>query len=278
MFLQLFHVPSDLQFFIDIIPMQIAAERLARLGGGACDTFRLCSSRTKAVCLSRTVTTDRAQKGLDEDFPLARLLACDSDALGSLGRSYRVPRKMDFTSVSRHARIRGLVPDHGPGVPVCSLAQRLEGGSSSPVHSVRKCGWVLGCRRAIDSLLGLDTRTGLHHLPHHLPFARGHDCSFGDPSPRASTHHRDLRHSAVDACNSAACAAGTRVKSCPRISLVRSSDSHFPSLGNPGLFHEVFGECDFAGRSFLLYDSHRPGAQSVRSLDDRFFRSDQYGT
>ena len=43
LFLQLPVIPSQWQFLIDIIPMQIAAERLARLAGRDCDTFRLCS-------------------------------------------------------------------------------------------------------------------------------------------------------------------------------------------------------------------------------------------
>jgi fructoselysine-6-P-deglycase FrlB-like protein len=42
-FLQLPIIPSEWQFLIDIIPMQIAAERLARLAGRDCDSFRLCS-------------------------------------------------------------------------------------------------------------------------------------------------------------------------------------------------------------------------------------------
>jgi glutamine---fructose-6-phosphate transaminase (isomerizing) len=36
-------VPSDWQFLIDVIPVQLAAERLARLSGVDCDSFRLCS-------------------------------------------------------------------------------------------------------------------------------------------------------------------------------------------------------------------------------------------
>ena len=36
-------VPSALQFVIDVIPAQIAAERLAALRGEDCDSFRLCS-------------------------------------------------------------------------------------------------------------------------------------------------------------------------------------------------------------------------------------------
>jgi glucosamine--fructose-6-phosphate aminotransferase (isomerizing) len=43
LFLQLPVIPSEWQFLIDIIPMQIAAERLARLAGRDCDSFRLCS-------------------------------------------------------------------------------------------------------------------------------------------------------------------------------------------------------------------------------------------
>jgi glutamine---fructose-6-phosphate transaminase (isomerizing) len=40
---QLPGVPSDWQFLIDIIPAQLAAERLARRSGVDCDTFRYCS-------------------------------------------------------------------------------------------------------------------------------------------------------------------------------------------------------------------------------------------
>jgi glutamine---fructose-6-phosphate transaminase (isomerizing) len=40
---QLPTVPADWQFLIDIIPAQLAAERLAGLAGVDCDTFRLCS-------------------------------------------------------------------------------------------------------------------------------------------------------------------------------------------------------------------------------------------
>jgi glutamine---fructose-6-phosphate transaminase (isomerizing) len=40
---QLPGIPSDWQFLIDIIPAQLVAERLARLSGVDCDTFRLCS-------------------------------------------------------------------------------------------------------------------------------------------------------------------------------------------------------------------------------------------
>ena len=36
-------IPSHWQFLIDIIPAQLAAERLARLAGVDCDSFRLCS-------------------------------------------------------------------------------------------------------------------------------------------------------------------------------------------------------------------------------------------
>jgi glucosamine--fructose-6-phosphate aminotransferase (isomerizing) len=41
--LQLPQVPSDWQFLIDIIPVQLAAERLSRLAGVDCDSFRFCS-------------------------------------------------------------------------------------------------------------------------------------------------------------------------------------------------------------------------------------------
>jgi len=40
---QLPAVPPDWQFLIDIIPAQLAAERLARLSGVDCDSFRYCS-------------------------------------------------------------------------------------------------------------------------------------------------------------------------------------------------------------------------------------------
>lgn len=40
---QLPEVPPEWQFLIDIIPVQLAAERLARLAGVDCDSFRLCS-------------------------------------------------------------------------------------------------------------------------------------------------------------------------------------------------------------------------------------------
>ncbi|HEY6768689.1 MAG TPA: SIS domain-containing protein [Candidatus Sulfotelmatobacter sp.] len=36
-------VPPEWQFLIDVIPVQLAAERLARLSGVDCDSFRLCS-------------------------------------------------------------------------------------------------------------------------------------------------------------------------------------------------------------------------------------------
>jgi hypothetical protein len=36
-------VPPNWQFLIDIIPAQLAAERLARLSGVDCDSFRFCS-------------------------------------------------------------------------------------------------------------------------------------------------------------------------------------------------------------------------------------------
>jgi len=41
--LQLPAVPPDWQFLLDIIPVQLAAERLSRLSGVDCDSFRLCS-------------------------------------------------------------------------------------------------------------------------------------------------------------------------------------------------------------------------------------------
>ncbi len=40
---QLPTVPTAWQFLIDIIPAQLAAERLAGLAGVDCDSFRLCS-------------------------------------------------------------------------------------------------------------------------------------------------------------------------------------------------------------------------------------------
>lgn len=40
---QLPHIPPEWQFLIDIIPAQLAAERLAGLSGVDCDSFRLCS-------------------------------------------------------------------------------------------------------------------------------------------------------------------------------------------------------------------------------------------
>lgn len=36
-------VPPNWQFLIDIVPAQLAAERLARLSGVDCDFFRFCS-------------------------------------------------------------------------------------------------------------------------------------------------------------------------------------------------------------------------------------------
>ena len=36
-------IPAEWQFVIDMIPVQLAAERLAQLSGVDCDTFRLCS-------------------------------------------------------------------------------------------------------------------------------------------------------------------------------------------------------------------------------------------
>jgi glucosamine--fructose-6-phosphate aminotransferase (isomerizing) len=40
---QLPETPTDWQFLIDIIPAQLAAERLSRLSGEDCDSFKLCS-------------------------------------------------------------------------------------------------------------------------------------------------------------------------------------------------------------------------------------------
>jgi glucosamine 6-phosphate synthetase-like amidotransferase/phosphosugar isomerase protein len=37
------HIDSEWQFVVDIMPMQIAAERLAVRAGRDCDSFRLCS-------------------------------------------------------------------------------------------------------------------------------------------------------------------------------------------------------------------------------------------
>ena len=36
-------MPAEWQFLIDVIPAQLAAERLAGLSGVDCDSFRLCS-------------------------------------------------------------------------------------------------------------------------------------------------------------------------------------------------------------------------------------------
>lgn len=41
--LRLPKLPCDWQFLIDVIPAQLAAERLARMSGVDCDSFRLCS-------------------------------------------------------------------------------------------------------------------------------------------------------------------------------------------------------------------------------------------
>jgi hypothetical protein len=41
--IQLPSIPAPWQFLIDIVPMQIAAECLARAAGRDCDSFRLCS-------------------------------------------------------------------------------------------------------------------------------------------------------------------------------------------------------------------------------------------
>jgi hypothetical protein len=35
-------IPGDWQFLIDIIPPQLAAEYLSRLGGVDCDSFHIC--------------------------------------------------------------------------------------------------------------------------------------------------------------------------------------------------------------------------------------------
>ena len=43
LFLELPPIPSEWQFLIDIMPIQIAAERLASLAGRDCDAFRFCS-------------------------------------------------------------------------------------------------------------------------------------------------------------------------------------------------------------------------------------------
>lgn len=43
LFLEVPPIPSEWQFVVDIMPIQIAAERLARLAGRDCDSFRLCS-------------------------------------------------------------------------------------------------------------------------------------------------------------------------------------------------------------------------------------------
>jgi len=41
--LQLPGIPAPWQFLVDCIPVQLAAEQLARLSGEDSDTFRLCS-------------------------------------------------------------------------------------------------------------------------------------------------------------------------------------------------------------------------------------------
>jgi glucosamine--fructose-6-phosphate aminotransferase (isomerizing) len=41
--LQLPEIPAEWQFLIDIIPVQLVAERLSRLSGVDCDSFRLCA-------------------------------------------------------------------------------------------------------------------------------------------------------------------------------------------------------------------------------------------
>ena len=43
LFLRLPDIPREWQFLIDIIPIQVAAERLAGRAGRDCDSFRLCS-------------------------------------------------------------------------------------------------------------------------------------------------------------------------------------------------------------------------------------------
>lgn len=40
---QLPHIPPEWQFLIDIMPAQLAADHMARLSGGDCDSFRFCS-------------------------------------------------------------------------------------------------------------------------------------------------------------------------------------------------------------------------------------------
>jgi len=47
---QLPPIPPDWQFLIDIIPAQLAAERLARLSGVDCDSFRICSYIVEDEC------------------------------------------------------------------------------------------------------------------------------------------------------------------------------------------------------------------------------------
>ena len=49
LFLKLPAIPSEWQFIIGLMPIQIAAERLARLAGRDCDSFRLCVSRQEAA-------------------------------------------------------------------------------------------------------------------------------------------------------------------------------------------------------------------------------------
>ena len=40
---QLPKAPSNWQFVIDVVPVQLAAERLSRMSGVDCDSFRVCS-------------------------------------------------------------------------------------------------------------------------------------------------------------------------------------------------------------------------------------------
>jgi glucosamine--fructose-6-phosphate aminotransferase (isomerizing) len=60
LFLELPGIPSEWQFIVDIIPIQIAAELLARRAGRDCDNFRLCSY---IVTDEGGLSLDRIQEG-----------------------------------------------------------------------------------------------------------------------------------------------------------------------------------------------------------------------
>jgi hypothetical protein len=61
LFLELPAIPSEWQFIIDIVPIQIAAERLAGRAGRDCDSFRLCSY---IVTDEGGLSIDKVQGGL----------------------------------------------------------------------------------------------------------------------------------------------------------------------------------------------------------------------